>query len=376
MSHLELMKNVDPVAVCEALGLDVPTWVEGELRTRCPHPQHDDGAPSLIVRRMEDGPKKDAWSIICHPCVSAGRYFDPRSQRAGEEDVAGLVTFVMRQRGHHDWKFHQSLDYLRGVEPGDGSVSTGQRSKNRPRRGLRVDAPLIVASSHADRERTVRAWLSYWRWKGIDLTPDDVTWLVEEWCLGVGPVPRGGDDRSGRSLVMPAYVGAGGGDGQRVLHTGAHRDLDVDPETHPAPGQDEFDGPWSKVTYQFGGGSTDRFYGEWRDAGRSHVVVTEGQSDTLAVSAWLRDRVVDVLGLFGASAVRGVDIAPLVDRTVVLLPDRDDRFGTGLKAAEGLAERLVGVALEVRIADLPDGTDACKAGRDVVLEALKSARPA
>lgn len=117
------------------------------------------------------------------------------------------------------------------------------------------------------------------------------------------------------------------------------------------------------------GSRLSAFYGAWRDKGRAQVVLCEGESDTWAVSWWLRHEAVDVLGLpSGVSArPRSEWLAHLDGREVTLLFDADDAGRAG-------ARRWAEAIADARVARVPEGLDACKAGKDATLEALAQAR--
>lgn len=370
------MQHVEPAAVCEALGLDV-VRVDGELRGRCPHPEHDDTNPSLKFWRMQRAAGKEgSLAVWCAPCEDAGWSFG--GSAAGRDDVAGLVTFVMHQRGQDGWRFQDSLNFLGNVVGEAGAASGGRaRRSSSPSLGLDPGAAAIVARSQQDVERTVRGWSAFWSWKGVDLTGPEIRWLVEGWRLGIFTKgSHNAPDFPDRALAMPNYAGAGGGDAGVMVWAISRRELRA--EWHATgnttlTAEEEFLGEWESTRHATGS-TTAHLYGEWRDGGTSRVILTEGHTDTLAVAAWTKGDDVEVLGLMGSGAARSNEtVALLTGRDVTILMDSD---ASGDAATQFWTDRLARVS-PVAVATLPQrGTDACEAGRIAVLEALKTARPA
>lgn len=371
MSFVPLMRDVVPAALVEALGLRLGRTPTGELRAECPNPAHDDENPSMSWYRLDQIPGKEGvWAFACQSC---GWGTGPR--RA--EDAIGLIRTVRGASMADAVTILTEVVETAGTGPEVAYSPAGSSEPDLPP-DLPPTTPEVVRRAAEDQDRVVRGWTAFWRDKDVELTAEDVRWSVEEWRLGIIPKVKGGygHDFPERSPLMPNFVGAGGGEGVGKFWAVSYRHFT--PEYHAGGGavltmEEEFLGEWEKLTRHVTDSKTYHSYGEWRDQRRRHVVVTEGQTDTLAVAAWLRDRPVDVLGLFGTGRAYSGNLAPFADRSVVLLLDA---VPDARKAADGLAERLVGVARDVHIADLPEGTDACEAGRDAVLEALRSARPA
>ena len=130
---------------------------------------------------------------------------------------------------------------------------------------------------------------------------------------------------------------------------------------------------WTPVATK--GSKLDELYGVWRTKSRRQVVLCEGESDTWTVAYLLRDEPVNVYGLPSGVSTKPreswVDL--LTDQHVTLLFDAD---WAGREGAGRWAATLLPVAKSVRVACLPDGTDATSAGDDVTAQAIAEAWPA
>lgn len=118
------------------------------------------------------------------------------------------------------------------------------------------------------------------------------------------------------------------------------------------------------------GSDLSNLYGGWREHGREDVVLCEGESDTWFLAYLLRDKPIDVLGLpHGVCPPTTEWIGQLQGRTVTLLFDADPAGRGAITSWIKLADTL-----SLKVAILPDGSDATSAGEDIVLSALAEAR--
>lgn len=120
------------------------------------------------------------------------------------------------------------------------------------------------------------------------------------------------------------------------------------------------------------GSKLDSLYGVWRAQGHKAVVLCEGESDTWTVAYLMRGEAVSVLGLpSGVSAQpRTQWLEVLRNRDVILLFDADRAGRDGTKR---WVAALYGVARSIRVAGLPDGSDATSAGEALTGRAIREA---
>jgi hypothetical protein len=306
-------------ALAQTLGI-----AQGERGTwRCPDPAHDDQHPSASIQPSR---RHAGGILICGVCSKPNDAIDLIRYGKG-------LDFLDARKWLVRW--------LADEAPPPACPP--------PASPLRVDLVELAMCRARNAERLATAFFAD---KGLDVDP---AWAVAAWNLG----------ELGDLLWLP-YFGTpgeekGGSAADRVPGiVGATKRWKV------------ADGSWGKKAER-GSQRRDVFYGEWRDAGRRTVVICEGESDALALSWWLREKRVDVLGACGASQVltRRM-VRRLAGRRVVLLPDGDD-------AGQAWARRWRAAALAqaprtaVAVARLPHGADACVVGRRRTLVALRQA---
>lgn len=312
----ELRAAVDPArlqAIADALPID-----RDGAALHCPSPDHDDDSASAgVFLATQAGAPHGRWK--CQGCGAGG-------------DAVELVRLAL------DVDFAEACRWL-DAWLDEQPARPASRPPDRP--SLRVE---LVETAMAQTRNAERLATAFFADKGIDVP---AAWAVGEWRLGA----------TGQLLWLPWFAApVGRGAGRLVGATKRWFDED---------------GGWRKKSER-SSQRADVFYGEWRDQGRRWVVVCEGETDTLAVAWWLRDRVVDVLGVAGASTTLTDGMAArLAGRSAVLVPDAD-------APGQAWAQRwLTGLAQEPRtrcsVARLPRGTDAVGAGRRRALAAVRSA---
>jgi hypothetical protein len=119
------------------------------------------------------------------------------------------------------------------------------------------------------------------------------------------------------------------------------------------------------------GSDLTALYGCWRDKGRPDVILCEGESDTWLLSYLYKDEDYDVLGLpHGARYPMPEWLDVLRGRTVTLILDADI---AGRDAVRQWAQYSP-MPATLRVAILPDGSDANSAGAAMVRQAVTEAR--
>lgn len=307
----EALKRATPPKVLSALadGLGVARGENGGWH--CPF--HDDSTPSLgIFAATRSSPVHGRWK-----CQGCGRHGD-------------ALALVRSMRGLNLGAAMEWLaSWLENTAADSFSLPTGASKA-----GADPDIVRRYECRYENAVALTHDWLC-----GDKKLDVDAEWVVKEFRLGA--------DKG--ELILPCWR-ANGEEESRVSIA----------IRYP---------PWQKRDKR-AKGPIDALYGEWRDRGQSKVVLCEGESDTLAVSWWLRERK-RILVMGG----RGKDhpltdriIGMLSKRAVVLLPDAD-RAGQGWARAWRTALGRSGA--DVRVAGLPAGTDACLAGQRAVWRALR-----
>lgn len=319
MNWNEILDGTDPQRLKDQLSLAAVVQAHGvalrpageRLVGLCPF--HDDHDASFAVWRTEDGDELcGCWSCDFRP--------------------GDLFSFLQRAK---DVRFGDAL----------------QLAANYQRDGLPEAPPIPDSEPDPDAPQRIRSTVESTEGQGIDLLaelmfdkghPATPEWVAEEFRVGT-------TGRSGE-VVIPHYARSG------ALEAAKWRNLERKP-------------------IAYGGSQLNAMYGEWRDLGRTDVVVCEGESDTWAVAWMLRDAPVDVLGVPSGvtSKPRPQWIDPLKGRTVTILFDADP---AGRRGVSAWVNALSGVADEIRVAMLPEGEDAVSAGQDETIQALRSAWPA
>lgn len=326
-------KLVNPPTFAHALGLRVRR--EGrDYRMTCPNPDHDGPTPRMSGFRSNRYGEVGTWKWICYSCG----WPKPETNIGSESPKPGdNIEVVQALRGV---TFQEAIDYLCDLadrDPPDPlpppATTERQRAEERAHLQDRYDG------AAADTPSSVRAIRRFCASKGMEARAG---WAQRVWQL------QGEQDGT---VLFPYWARAGGGEGQRSL-VGLVR-------------RSPYDGYLPRMVS--GSQGSGAFFGEHLDAGHEKVVLTEGETDTLAVSWWFRRLAVDVLGVRHAGATPDSRmIERLTGRTVYLLMDADE---AGRQTAQVWTEVLAD-ACTVKVADLPDGMDAREAGRETVLDAL------
>lgn len=315
----EVKAKLDLVAVASLLGLALEEASDGKWHGLCPF--HDDHRPSFSVYLREDG----AQACGCFAC-DFGRGND-------------VFNLLMALRGYGFKEALMEAQALLRV----GAYATGPTSVLVPRSAVDFGAFVEGAKERArllcgpdgDSVGVLGEFLAA---KGLEIP---ATWLVDEFGLGVTP--------DGVGVVLPHFTP----DGQAVA--AKVRRASVDAER-----------PWKPVALR--GSRLVELYGAWRDQGHRHVVLVEGETDTMAAAWHLRGREIDVLGLpsgAGATPRRGwLDL--LAGRVVTLCFDGDD---AGRAAAKRWSDLLDGCYDAV----LDDGHDVVSSGSGRFYAALRGA---
>jgi DNA primase len=315
----ELKAKLDLVLVATELGLLLEQKAEGRWHGLCPF--HDDHRPSFSVYRREDG----SQACGCFAC-DFGRGKD-------------VFAFLMALRGYG---FKEALVEAQAL------LRTAMASTVLPRSlmpkplvdfsefvaGATERARLLCRSRGAP-EGALGEFLAV---KGLQAPP---TWLVDEFGLGVTP--------DGAGVVFPHFTADGEAVAAKV------RRAVVDAER-----------PWKPVAVR--GSRLVELYGAERDRSHRHVLLVEGETDTLA-AAWLtRDWEVDVFWLpSGAGAApRWEWLDHLAGRVVTLCFDGD-------VAGRSAAKRWSGLLDGCYVAALDDGQDVVSSGPDRFCSALRVA---
>jgi hypothetical protein len=317
-----LKQSINLAGVVMLAGVALSSAGDGRLVGKCPF--HEDEHESFAVWQWEDG--DGAWTCGCWACSP----FEGRS--GGTRSNGDVFDFLQALYG---LTFGQAVervlelkDEVLPTEP-QAAVSLGPTPD--------LGRALAAASGPSNRSGLLPQLLAD---RGVNVP---ATWLYDSWLVA---------DGAGEVLI-PHYNAEG------TLTAVKHRSSE--------------DG-WAGRSMR--GSRLEALYGVWRArGGRARpVVLCEGESDTWTVSWLLDGEPVDVVGLpSGASAgIKDAWLDFVAGRSLTLLLDADR---AGREGAGRWAAAAVGRAGDVRIASLPDGTDATSAGHDIVMKALDEAWP-
>lgn len=309
----ELKQRLDLVVVCEALGVMLDEDPNtGKFHGICPF--HDDQVASFDVYENQKGEQR----VGCFACDFGNGH-----------DVYAFIMAIKR------CGFTEAVQAARAIA--DVSGATGPRVRRTPERAPIDLTPFVTGA--IDRAAEDRAVIYSLLAEREIRTPAD--WLIDEFRLGVTP--------DGAGVVIPHLRTDGEirGAKTRRANVDAHR-------------------PWQPRSV--GGSNLDVLYGVWRDTGKRHVILVEGESDTWTAAYTLRGYECDVFGLPSGAAAspRKEWIDLLANRDVTLMFDADDGGRVGLRKWMP----ILGVA---RVAKLPEGYDVtAAAARDpnLVIKAM------
>lgn len=302
----DLRSQVDLVGVCLHYGVSLDEGYDGRWTGLCPF--HDDHRPSFSVYLREDG----SQACGCFACP-----FGPSND---------VFDFLRRFRGYGLAEAAAEVRALAAagrmrpppVRPAEASPSANFR--------LFVDG----ARRRAEGRPEVSPLGLLFESKGRPSPPAEVTTAA-----AIGATP------DGQGVVIPHFDRNGEVTGVKIRRP---------PD-------------WTMKAVL--GSRFPALYGAWRDKGHPHVLLAEGESDTLTASYRLRDTAIDVFGLpTGAAAhPRQEWLDHLAGRVVTLCFDADD-------AGRSATERWVKALGGCYVATLDEGEDISSSSAERFLTAL------